>query len=64
MQNLARGDHGGKVYYRQMNVNVANCKSSVEGAGRRTEFARGAAERSLHSLCTLLPKMESKKYAV
>ena len=48
----------------QMNVNVANCKSSVEGASRRTEFARGAEERSLHSLCTILPKVESKKYAV
>ena len=47
-----------------MNVNVANCKSSVEGAGRRTEFARGAAERSLHLLCTLLPKVKSKKYTV
>ena len=45
------------------NVKVATCKSSVEGAGRRTEFARGAAERSVHSLYTLLPKVKSKKYA-
>ena len=36
MQNLARGDGGGKVYLG--NVTVANCKSSVESAARRTEF--------------------------